>query len=178
MQIEQVIPAPDFAERHSTVIRATPEVVFDAVLNVTPAEVRIFRLLMTLRGGAWMFDKRAPIIDGFKKLKFVELYSDPPNEIVLGCVGRFWKPLGGTRAVDPSEVATFDEPGYAVAAMNFAVRDDNGMVNLVTETRVRTTDGHARRRFALYWAIVRPGSGAIRRSCLAAIRRRAEANSG
>jgi hypothetical protein len=35
-------------------------------------------------------------------------------------------------------------------------------------------DAAARRAFAHYWLVVRPGSGAVRRSWLRAIRRRAE----
>ena len=43
-----------------------------------------------------------------------------------------------------------------------------------SETRVHATNAQARRRFAGYWAVIRPGSGFIRRMWLRAIRRRAE----
>lgn len=46
---------------------------------------------------------------------------------------------------------------------------------LSTETRVWLTDARARRRFRAYWLVVRPFSGLVRRSWLAAARRRAEA---
>ncbi len=48
---------------------------------------------------------------------------------------------------------------------------------LRTETRVQTTDAGARRRFRVYWAVVGWGSGATRRSWLAAVKRRAERGS-
>ena len=55
--------------------------------------------------------------------------------------------------------------------MNF--RADGG--RLTTETRVLLTDARARRRFRLYWLVVRPMSGLVRRSWLRAAKRRAEA---
>ncbi len=45
---------------------------------------------------------------------------------------------------------------------------------LTTETRVFATDSRARRRFAVYWRVIYPGSALIRRSWLDAIKRRAE----
>ena len=47
-----------------------------------------------------------------------------------------------------------------------------------TETRVLAVDPASRRRFALYWLVIRGGSGAIRRSWLHAIARRAERRYG
>jgi hypothetical protein len=45
---------------------------------------------------------------------------------------------------------------------------------LSTETRVGAMDGASRARFALYWALIRGGSGLIRRDVLSAVARRAE----
>jgi len=47
----------------------------------------------------------------------------------------------------------------------------------LTETRVAVEDRSARRRFAVYWAVIRFGSGLIRRDLLRAVRRRAERDS-
>lgn len=44
---------------------------------------------------------------------------------------------------------------------------------LGTETRGYSTDSRARRRFAVYWALIRPASGLVRRDMLATVRRRA-----
>ena len=61
------------------------------------------------------------------------------------------------------------------AAMNFLVTaDGRGGSNISTETRVYAGTKRAGRRFALYWRVIRPGSGFIRRMWLRAIRRRAE----
>ncbi len=68
------------------------------------------------------------------------------------------------------------QPGYAVATINFAVRDDGGgWCTVTTETRVFATSDAARRRFAAYWRVIYPGSSLLRYTWLRAILRRAEA---
>jgi hypothetical protein len=47
-----------------------------------------------------------------------------------------------------------------------------GTTHLVTETRVVCADPAARRRFALYWLLIKPFSAWIRRDMLQAIARR------
>jgi hypothetical protein len=49
---------------------------------------------------------------------------------------------------------------------------------LETETRVLATGPRAKRAFAAYWLVVRPGSGLIRRELLRAVARRAESAGG
>ena len=53
------------------------------------------------------------------------------------------------------------------------VSDAAGGTRLTTETRVFAPDRSVRRRFALYWTAIRPGSGMIRRMWLRAVKRRA-----
>jgi hypothetical protein len=68
---------------------------------------------------------------------------------------------------------SFNEPGYAKAAISFLVRPERGGSRFITETRAAGTSPEATRALLRYWRAIRPGSGAIRRSWLAAIRRRA-----
>jgi hypothetical protein len=74
------------------------------------------------------------------------------------------------------DFAAFDQAGYAKMAANFRLASIAGgrATWLSTETRVACTDASSARRFARYWRLIRPASGAIRRSWLAAIKRRAE----
>ena len=72
--------------------------------------------------------------------------------------------------------STLEDPGYAKASMNFAVRPlGDGSSLLATETRVEATDDATRLRFGAYWRLIYPGSALIRVNWLDAIRRRAEA---
>jgi hypothetical protein len=58
--------------------------------------------------------------------------------------------------------------------MNFRLEDEGETCLVSTETRVQTTDASSRRRFAMYWFVIYPGSALIRRMWLRAIKRRAE----
>lgn len=59
--------------------------------------------------------------------------------------------------------------------MNFFVRTDGRGGSFVsTDTRVYANDDSSRRRFAMYWRVIYPGSSLIRVMWLRAIQRRAE----
>lgn len=112
------------------------------------------------------------VLEGFERMGFRQVAEEPGEELVIAGIGRFWKPSGGLRRVKDQEHFThFEEPGYAKVAFNFRLAD--GV--LTTETRIAGTDAHARRRFGLYWLLIRPGSGLIRREWLHALDRRAQA---
>ena len=66
-------------------------------------------------------------------------------------------------------------PGGVRVVVNMRVQPlaDGGTL-LSTETRAAANDAGARRRFAIYWAVIRAGSGLIRRDILRAIARNAE----
>jgi hypothetical protein len=104
------------------------------------------------------------------------MLAEDDREVVLGTIGRFWqvRPCQLDFA-DGAAFLAFDAPGFARAAMNFSTSDAGGdRTRLVTETRIAATDAGARRRFAAYWLIVRPGSALIRRMWLRAVKKRAE----
>ncbi len=97
--------------------------------------------------------------------------------MVFGLVAQPWKlrsetvPLRGGQ-----DFARFDDPGYLKAAVSFTFVAFGDATLVETETRTLATDARSRRRFRVYWTFVRPGSGLVRRSMLAAIKRRAEAS--
>jgi hypothetical protein len=153
----------------------------EAIHSLTPAEVPVLVALMAIRSVPALLRRRrlpvrGPLLDGFRRGGFVTLY-EAPDELVLGGVGRFWQPSGGLRRIEATEFRDFGEPGFAKAAFNFEIERTGARTLLTTETRVATTDEHARRTFGRYWRLVHPGSALIRIAWLQAIRRRAERNS-
>ena len=99
----------------------------------------------------------------------------PGRELVLGIAGRFWSVTGGGMRVSADDFATFAPPDTARAALDFRFEClAGGNTRVTTETRITCSDERARRRFAAYWRIVRPGSGLIRREILRRLRARAE----
>src|SRR6185436_19359825 len=76
---------------------------------------------------------------------------------------RFWTHSGGiVRLASPEAWRAYCEDGSARATMNFRIEDRR----VITETRVQTFGPNARRRFRLYWTLVGPFSGLIRRAFL------------
>jgi hypothetical protein len=162
------------------VVDAEPGTVLPEVLGMTPRDVPVMVGLMAIRrlpallGGsrALRLDPR-PIVEQFERAGFKRL-AQTEDELVLGAVGRFWRPAGNLRRVQAEGFAEFAEPGWAKAAVNFHVTRVHGRTRLSTETRIAATDDVARRRFRRYWRIIYPGSAVIRLAWLRAIRRRAE----
>lgn len=117
-------------------------------------------------------------LDDLVRGGFVWLGEDSGHEFVLGVVGAFWKPRGGLRRVEADEFAFYDEPGQAKAAWSFrALPDGDDRSFVITETRVQVPDEAARRKFVLYWAVIGPFSGIIRKQALGLIKREAERGS-
>jgi hypothetical protein len=182
--LDDVLPGYDVNELHGTFVPAPPAAAWAATRAVTPLEVRLLLplLLVRLAPGALLARRfpplgpRSPVIDAMQRFGFLMLGERPGEEVVLGVAGRFWE-LREAQAVRPlhstEDFAAFDEPASAKAALNFIVGPEAGGSRVITETRIAGTDAEGSRRFHRYWRLAMPGSAAIRRSWLAAIRRRA-----
>ena len=177
--LDDFLPRYEVNEVHSIAIDATPAAVMKAIRALTAADVPVLVALMAIRSlptllrGRRRPPLRGPLLDGFHKAGFVQL-RDASDELVLGAVGRFWKPSGDIRPLEPERFSAFAEPGFAKAVFNLELRGSGERTVLITETRVATTDERARRSFGRYWRVVHPGSALIRRGWLRAIRKRAE----
>lgn len=176
------MPEYDVSEYHETRIRARIGRVYDSLRTTDLGTSIIIRLLLKLRGTPDLFLRprrsrnRRLDITTLLNNGFVLLGENPPNEIAFGLVGRFWAAAGGTcRVKDAGEFKDFDHSGYAKAVWNFSlVAESETSCRLATETRVRCLDDGSRHRFRLYWSVVGPFSGLIRREVLRTIRNASE----
>lgn len=182
--IDDLMPSFDRHEVHEAEVRAPAARVMQAVREVTPREIRLFLLLTWLRGfrrrrlralGIGVDDRDLPLLEVARRGGFVELVAGD-REIVLGVIGRFWRPSGGRAPFgDVGTFQAFAEPGFAKALIDFRVSEGrDGATRLRTETRIRGVDAAGRRRFKAYWFVIHGGSALIRRMWLRAIARRAE----
>lgn len=159
------LPRPWAVERHEITVDAPVERAWAAIEDVDLRADPLARFLLAARG------LRGPArLRDFERWGFVRLPASSERELVLGLVGRFWRPSGGVVRVAPEEFAAFDRPGCVKAVWN--VRADAAGEGAVvsTETRVAATDARARWLFRPYWFVVRPFSGLIRRRLLALVR--------
>ncbi len=82
------------------------------------------------------------------------------EELALGLVGKFWRPVIEYREVAADAFAGFDEPGFAKTVYALGVRPLEGGRSVVWAImRTATTDEYARRWFRRYWTFG-VGSGA------------------
>jgi hypothetical protein len=178
-RLDEFMPAWQFSERHSIRVEAPPARVFEAIKNVRANEISLFNALTWIRRGGRQLPESilnagdsAPLLDVATRSGFVYLANDPPRELVVGTV--VVAPPGSGGALTPQIFKSSLAPGFALAAMNFAVTPDGTDASLVsTETRVFANSPAARRRFARYWRVIYPGSALIRRMWLRAVERRA-----
>jgi hypothetical protein len=83
------------------------------------------------------------------------------EEIALGLVGKFWRPvIEWAPVASAQEFRDFDEPGFAKTVYDLSVREVGENSTLLSGLmRTATTDEHARRWFRRYWTFG-VGSGA------------------
>ncbi|MGZ8667360.1 MAG: hypothetical protein ACXWZM_09655 [Solirubrobacterales bacterium] len=91
---------------------------------------------------------------------WILLGERPGEEIALGLVGKFWRPVIPYADVEADGFREFNEPGYAKTVYSLSARPlAAGGTLLSGMMRTGTTDEHARRWFRRYWAFG-VGSGA------------------
>jgi hypothetical protein len=176
--IDRAVPRWDFAERHARPVNAPAPLVWRALGEVRVSDLPLTRLLMRVRA----LGRRplgAPDRSAVEALPPGEVARDEGRELLLAMVA----PTSlrtEVRSLDELRAASVDElvrplpDGWVRIAMDFRVEATDGSTLLTTETRVLATGPTARRRFRLYWLVIRGGSGLIRRELLRAVARRAE----
>jgi hypothetical protein len=174
--LDRYLPAYQFRETHACLIAAEPAAILDSVIAYRPDSDRFFRTVIGLREIPMRLlgrpdGPRAPF--GFDDFTLLDRSAD---EIVYGLVGRFWRPDYGLEpVVDGPAFQAFAAGDVARLALAFATRrHPDGRTQLVTETRIDCPSRAARLKFTLYWLVIRPVSGLVRRRMLASIRRASE----
>lgn len=177
MLIDEFVPEYHFHERHQTFVPAPNDAVRRAVEEWRPQDSFLWRLLLRLRG---LGRPQGSLREWAEANGFLRL-AETEDEVVYGQIGRFWAADERAALVSPGTVEgfrRFADPRYALAVMNVCIEPlGAGRTRLYTETRIRALGPQARRRLRLYWLLIRPFSGLLRRAMLGGIRARAIAYS-
>lgn len=191
MRLDHWLPRPTATatEKHRTLIQAPAATVYRALWTADYGgriarallAVRLIPVLLSdlphavARVRRYRAEDSRLTLHTFLRSGFAELEVVPDQELVLGLTGRFWTPSGG---LTPTTATTFTAGpplGQAQVAWNFYIESlETGATVLSTETRVRVAQGTARTQFLIYWSMVRPFSGLLRRLMLRAVRREVE----
>lgn len=149
-------------------IRILPEVVWQLLHGERPSGAPARLTLrdttkLPMSGGGWVL-----------------LGERPEEEIALGMVGRFWRPVIQYAEVDASSFKEFAQPGFAKTVYSIGTRPaDDGKTLLWAIMRTATTDERARTSFQRYWTFgVGYGAHVLVHGLLDVVREDAERRQG
>ena len=180
MLVDDFLPVYDVSDSVATTVAADVARTWDALMAVDLIDVGRRRPLVGVLGALrGLPDIAAHLLHGEapagppKTLRLrdtVQLPADqggwvllgerPRDELALGLVGKFWRPVITFAAVTPEGFREFAAPGYAKTVYSLSVRALSERQTLLSGVmRTATTDDQARRWFRRYWALG-VGSGA------------------
>lgn len=103
------------------------------------------------------------------------LGENPGHEIVLGAVGKFWRPVVKWVPCEPRDFLDFAVPGFGKVVWSFTAHPYGERRTLLSsEIRVTLTDPQAWLNFRRYWRISTPAVSLISRAVLRTIQHNAE----
>jgi hypothetical protein len=180
MLVDDFLPEYDVSDGLATVVEADRSTTWDALMEVDLIEVGRRRPLVGLLGALRILpDVVSHMLQGEPPQRppehlrlrdttqlplgeggWVLLGERPRDEIALGLVGKFWRPVIEFGKVPAERFRDFAEPGYAKTVYSLSVRPlADHRTLLAGVMRTATTDEHARRWFRRYWTFG-VGSGA------------------
>jgi hypothetical protein len=177
LRIDEFLPNYDFSATYEIRINAPPSVVYERLFWLDFNDLWLVRLLESVRTGKRITSSRVStsLRQRLQGTGFVMLAEVPNKELVMGIAGRFWRPDGGrSMDVTADDFVGFARPGYAKVAWNFSLRADSpGETVFSTETRTKCF-GSARWKFRIYWSLIYPFAGLIRKAILRRVKSEAE----
>jgi hypothetical protein len=180
MLVDEFLPVYDVSDSVATVVEAPVEATWNALMEVDLLEVGRRRPLVAVLGAVRALPEMvAQLLHGELPEKpparlrlrdtttiplgeggWVLLGERSQDEIALGLVGKFWRPVIRFASVAADDFRDFAEPGYAKTVYSLSVRALSDQRTLLSGVmRTATTDAEARRWFRRYWTFG-VGSGA------------------
>jgi hypothetical protein len=180
MLVDECLPVYDVSDSVATVVQADLVTTWDALMEVDLIEVGRRRPLVAVLGALRALPDIVshvlhgePPVKAPKQLRLRDTTQIPlgeggwvllgerrQEEIALGLVGKFWRPVIPFAKVTAEDFRSFSEPGFAKTVYSLSVRALDERRTLLTGVmRTATTDEEARRWFRRYWTFG-VGSGA------------------
>lgn len=171
---DNLLPTPDFRECHDRVIAASAKRVLDCAARFRIRQDPALRLALAVRELPGRLLGRQPARP-FDMDSFVDLGREGDSWLGFGLVGAFWQAdFGLVPCPSRQEFLTLRRADVCRLVLSFRVAQVGyRTVRLITETSIFCPTPATRRRFAPYWYLIHPVSGAMRRRTLANISRQA-----
>lgn len=177
--LDRFLPTYDVKSQNTIIVRSTAARTFDAIQRADFSQSAIIRLLFGLRSIPARLSNKPGLnpkitLGGLTAGRFVELYRHENRTIVMGLIGRFWRPTPELVRIRAGEFVEFAGRRYAKAEWDFGLEQNESGVLLTTETRVRCLSIKSRLAFRFYWTFIGPFSSLIRKEMLRVIRNTAQ----
>ncbi|MGI9543787.1 MAG: hypothetical protein ACR2MX_11040 [Cyclobacteriaceae bacterium] len=169
---DQYLPQADVSKAYHITIESDPSKIYPKLEYLDFSQSKLIYWLFKLRGipvpsGMSMI--------GLRNMGFVLLEQRPPQALILGLIGKFWTMHGSLQKFEPNEFTAKNWEDQALATWSFELEAlSKSQTKLITETRVLCPNGRSRRKFRLYWLLIEPFSGWIRKEILKSIKRQVE----
>ncbi|MDN5570239.1 MAG: hypothetical protein L0G22_03095 [Propionibacteriaceae bacterium] len=168
--LTKALPGSQFVEYHCSAVDGGPERAFEAFHRLTWSDLRIGRIMLSIRGFGLIGEAlRRPIVT--PPSPAAPVHEVPPRYTTSAMIGKPWMPVPASRPVTSlDDVRVFDEPGWLKYGMEWSFTGtDDGRTFVETVTLCEATSRSAQLLFGAYWAVIRLGSASIRRELLHAI---------
>jgi len=166
--INKYLPVYTYNEYHKILLNVNSKKAFETTKNVDMSDLFISKILMKLRG--------LPVSDlslmGFlKNMQFTYLEEIKFKEFLIGC----WTNSKLMSGSDEKKFINDREDCETKTVWNFQFEEVSHDKTLIsTETRILCLTMRSRFTFSLYWFLIKPFSGLIRKEILKLIKKNAE----
>jgi hypothetical protein len=173
------LPDPDIRKRHSVLVRAPAELVFETARGFDMTSVPLIRAIFQMRAqmlGARTGSASTTLTSAdLLQLGWATLAEQPGRLFIAGAACQPWVADVVFTPIAPDRFRAYSEPERVKIVWTLETEPlGYDLSRLGTETRAAGTDAEARRRFRGYWRVFGIGIVAIRWLLLPAIRREAE----
>lgn len=167
------LPQFQFYEKHRAVIKtASPEKILPLVAEFDIQQDTVVRRLMAVRQlpQKLMRSQKGVAVNSFGLQSFT-LLEKSASELCYGLRGQFWRADFGLENVpDVSAYQASVLAGSGKLLLRYRVSELNeAQYELCTETFIYCPDKATRLKMAIYWLVIRAGSGWIRKRMLRAV---------
>lgn len=176
MSLNFFLPDYFLREVRHLALRSSPEETYKAICDFDMSEVPWINSLFRLRT---VFEKEKSdsshftLRDAYRNGGFVLLDEIAGQQLIVGAIGKIWRPAIMFKRVDPFEYADFHQPGFAKVAWSLRCEPRIGGGTFCSfEVRVGATDSVSAAKMRGYYSFIGPFSRAIRRSVFAYFRKK------
>jgi hypothetical protein len=167
MNLDDVVPNPEYVISQSRIVNAPPAVVWDELHRVTMSALPLGRALEEVRLLPARLSGRK--LQPLARRTFLDvtpipiLFSDRPPVVISAGLSQAWRLDGGNIPLylEAAALRAWSRPGWIKVGMEFRLAFTPEGTVLTCETRVLSTDPKTRRIFAAYWFIIQSGSSAF-----------------